>query len=162
MVPIQQQFVGDLLGASPQLSLLSSPEAILLKERAYFSSPRTAKVLTEGVPLLFYESGTGGGRKCVIAAGRIRQTRVIGKTDIETEIEGKGVLTTESLDSLISGSKVAVTTFDNIMHFENPVSLRRLREIGYVDKSNFRTARQISSVHLLSILEEGKAYGRAR
>lgn len=63
IVPIRRTYADDLFGASPQLSLLSSPEAVLLSQRAYFSDPRSVSVLMEGAPVLFYESSKNDGRK---------------------------------------------------------------------------------------------------
>jgi GNAT superfamily N-acetyltransferase len=152
IVPIRRRFVGDLLGGSPQLSFLRPPEARLLHERVYFSSPRNESVLVEGTPILFYESGREGGRACVIAAARVLRSERIAKNAIMRKHSRRGVLGTGNLQRLTRTPTLAATTFDNLFLFPHPVPLDRLRQIGC---SNFITARQVRYDKLIQIIREG-------
>lgn len=156
-MPIRRTFAEDLFGASAQLPLLASPEARLLRERAYFSSPRTFSVLTEGKPILFYESSKERGRASVFAAARILRTQIASKSEILPSLERRGVVKTKTLERLTASDLVTATIFDNIMIFRKEVSFARLRDIGCVDGSNLVTARRISDKHLATILNEGQA-----
>jgi hypothetical protein len=159
IVPIRRMFADQLLGASPQLSLLPRREAVLLSERIYFSAARNASLLRAGAPLLFYESGRAGGRASVTACARVVQTRVLKKTDVSAHLLRHGVLETDDLEHLTATDSTSVTTFDNIMILDNPVPLERLRELGCVDASNLVCTRPISSEHLVGVLKEGFSLG---
>jgi GNAT superfamily N-acetyltransferase len=152
IVPIRRRFAGDLLGGNPQLSFLRPPEARLLRERVYFSSPKNESVLVEGTPIIFYESGQEGGRACVIAAARVLRSERVAKNSVMPKHSRRGVLGAGSLQSLTRTPTLAATTFDNLFLFPHPVPLDRLRQIGC---SNFITARQISHEKLIQIIREG-------
>jgi ribosomal protein S18 acetylase RimI-like enzyme len=152
IVPIRRRFVGDLLGGNPQLSFLRPPEARLLHERVYFSSPKNESVLADGTPILFYESGREGGRACIIAAARVLRTERIAKNAIMPKHSRRGVLGTGNLQRLTRTPTLAATTFDNLFLFPHPVPLERLRQIGCF---NFITARQVQSEKLIQIVREG-------
>lgn len=159
IVPIRRGFAEDLFGGGPQLSLLTPPEAILLKERAYISGPNTVSILSEGTPLLFYESGQDRGRSSIIAAGRAVETRLVAKGEVDERIFRRGVLKPKTLERVSATGRVAVTTFDNIMLFENPVKLADLRKIGCVGGANLVTAQRVSARHLHEVFEMGKISG---
>lgn len=91
IVPIRRRYVADLLGGCPQLSFLRPPEARLLHERVYFSSPRSAKTLPEGTPILFYESAHDGGRASIIAAARVVRSESVSKNAIKPRHTRGGV-----------------------------------------------------------------------
>ena len=152
IVPIRRRYVDDLLGGCPQLSFLHPPEARLLHERVYFSSPRNADTLSEGTPILFYESGHDGGRASVIAAARAVRSERVSKNAITARHTRKGVFEQKNLQQLTKTPTLAATTFDNVLQFANPVPLSRLRQIGC---SNLITARQISHEKLSLIIQEG-------
>lgn len=152
IVPIRRRYVDDLLGGCPQSSFFRPPEARLLHERVYFSSPRNAKTLSEGTPILFYESGHDGGRASIIAAARVVRSERVSKNAIKPRHTRRGVFEQKNLQRLTKTLTLAATTFDNLLHFTNPVSLGRLRQIGC---SNFVTARPISHERLLQIIKEG-------
>jgi GNAT superfamily N-acetyltransferase len=154
LVPIRRRYVDELLGGCPQLSFLQPPEARLLHERVYFSSSRNQKILTEGTPILFYESAHDGGRASVIALARIVRTERVLKDAVNPKHTRRGVFDTKNLQSLTKTSTLAATTFDNIFRFRDPVPLNRLRQIGC---RNFRTAQPISHEKLLIIVQEGIA-----
>jgi ribosomal protein S18 acetylase RimI-like enzyme len=152
IVPIRRRYVDDLLGGCPQLSFLRPPEARLLHERVYFSSPRNADTLSEGTAILFYESGHDGGRASVIAAARAVRSERVSKNAITPRHTRRGVFEQKNLQQLTKTPTLAATTFDNVLPFTNPVPLHRLRQFGC---SNFITARQISHEKLSLIIKEG-------
>lgn len=159
IVPIRRIFADQLLGASRQLSLLPKREASLFSERIYFSASRNAILFKPGMPLLFYESGRAGGSASVTACARVVHTTVLKKIDISAHLLRHGVLESDDLEELTGNDSMCVTTFDNIMHLENPVPLDRLRELGCVDASNLVCPRQISDQQIVSVLREGFSTG---
>ena len=66
-----------------------------------------------------------------------------------------GVLESDDLGGLTASGSVAVTAFDNVIPFERPVALDRLRQLGCVDGSNLVCARQLAHEQLESVLREG-------
>ena len=159
IVPIRWRYAEQLLQASPQMLLAPSREAGLFSDRVYFSSARNARVLSSGTPLLFYESGGGGGRASVTAIARVTGSEVHSKAEVSAELLRHGVLDSRDLIDLMASEFVAVTTFDNVMAFERPVRLERLRQIGCVDGANLVTAKPITHEQLVTILEEGFSLG---
>ena len=155
IVPIRRIYAADLIGGAKQLSLLVSPEAVLLRERVYFSNPRTARVLTKGIPVLFYESGRKGGSASVTAAARIVRSEIVSKDGANQELLRRGVLDKKVLNKICLSKTFVATTIDNIMLFRNPVRLERLRTIGAIDGANLITARPLSAEQMIQIVEEG-------
>lgn len=159
IVPIREHFARDLIGASPQFSMLAPPEAILRRERVYVSAPKTVGQLKPGTPILFYESQKGRGRGCMLAIARITESRVVTKADALNTVQRRGVLDSRSLDERSAGQTVTETFFDNIFVFKNPVSLKRLRELGCVDGANLISAKPISFETLIEVVKEGRVNG---
>jgi GNAT superfamily N-acetyltransferase len=155
IVPIRRRFAAELLGGSPQLSLIAYPEAILLRERVYFSSPRTAAALSEGTPILFYESAKEGGRASIIAAARVVRSERVSKDAVGSRLSRRGVLDPRSLRRITAAPTLAATTFDSIILFQKPMPLCRLRQIGCASGANLVTSRRISPEHLMRVVEEG-------
>jgi GNAT superfamily N-acetyltransferase/predicted nucleic acid-binding protein len=154
IAPIRRGYAEQLL-ETQQMSLTPKREASLFSERVYFSAARNARMLAPGTALLFYESGGDGGRACVTAVSRVLSTEVHAKTEVSELRLRHGVVDASRLDNLTSEESVAVTSFDNVIIFDNPVRLDRLREIGSVDGANLVSARRITHVQLVTILEEG-------
>ncbi|GGF28849.1 hypothetical protein GCM10011611_38670 [Aliidongia dinghuensis] len=159
IVPIREHFARDLIGASPQLSILAPPEAILRRERVYISAPKTLGQMKTGTPILFYESQKGTGRGCVFAVARITESRIVTKADALGKVLQRGVLDRHTLEKRSVGRKVTETSFDNIFIFKTPVSLKRLRELECVDGSNLVSARSISFEKLVAVVKEGRVNG---
>jgi hypothetical protein len=155
IVPIRRLYAADLIGGQKQLSLLASPEAVLLRERVYFSHPRTAKVFKDGLPILFYESSRKGGSASVTATARVVRTELVSKDGANQELLRRGVLDKKGLKRICLADTAVATTIDNIMAFQNPVSLKRLRQLGAIDEANLVTARSVQSELLTEIIEEG-------
>jgi GNAT superfamily N-acetyltransferase/predicted nucleic acid-binding protein len=155
IVPIRRIFAADLIGGGRQLSLLAGPEAVLLRERVYFSHPRTAAVLTRGTPIIFYESGRKGGSASATAVARVVRGELISKDGATHEMFRRGVLDKKMLRNICLADKFAATTIDNIMTFRAPVRLDRLRSIGAIDGANLVTARSLRADQIIQIVEEG-------
>ncbi len=159
IVPIKRVFADELLGTSEQLTLLTPTEAVFLKERVYYSSPRAASILTPGTPILFYESSKGGGRMSVVAIARVIRSYLATPDQLNSDTERKGVLDKSTLEHFGRSRTKLVTVFDNVMKFRKPVSLNRLREIGCADGANFVTAKRLQPGELSMVVNEGFADG---
>jgi len=157
IVPIRRVYAADLIGGAKQLSLLASPEAVLLRERVYFSHPRTAGVLTKGIPIFFYESARKGGSASVMAAARVVRTELVSKDGANQELLRRGVLDKKILKNICLADTVVATTIDNIMIFRSPVGLERLRALGAIDGANLVTARPLRAEQVIKIVDEGMA-----
>jgi GNAT superfamily N-acetyltransferase/predicted nucleic acid-binding protein len=159
IIPIREQFARDLLGSSPQLSLLAAREAILRTERVYISAPSTYQRMMPGRLVLFYESLARDGRGCVIAIARICGSRLVSKVEAISKVKRRGVLDDRALEQRSVSPTVTEISFDNIFLFKNPVMLKRLRELGCADGSNFVTAKLISFDKLAQVVAEGHING---
>lgn len=159
IVPIRECFARDLIGACPQLSMLAPPEAILHRERVYYSGPRTVGRMTPGTPMLFYESQKSKGRGCVTAIARITDSKIVSKVDALDKVQRRGVLDERTLETRSVGHKVTGTSFDNIFIFKAPVPFKRLRELGCADDSNLVSAKSISFEKLVQVVKEGRIDG---
>jgi GNAT superfamily N-acetyltransferase len=156
LAPIRAAYADDLLGTSEQTSLLPRPQAAILHERTYFSSARNKRLLVRGSPIVFYESGKANGRKAAVAVARVTGTVVVPKSQIAATLLDGGVVAEEDIKELSSGVSIAATTVDNVLKFRTPVTLRELRTLGCVDRSNLITSRPITSVQLQQILTKGR------
>ncbi|CAO3459421.1 hypothetical protein [Azospirillum argentinense] len=159
IVPIQEQYARELLGSSPQLSMLAPPEAILRRERVYINAPNAHRRMTPGTPIIFYESLDGNGRGCAIALARITESRVVSKIEALGRVMQRGVLDDRTLGQRSLSKEVNETAFDNIFLFKSPVSLKRLRQLGCADGSNLISARAISFDKLVQVVKEGRIDG---
>ncbi|HEY9081591.1 GNAT family N-acetyltransferase [Magnetovibrio sp.] len=154
-VSIKRVFADELLGTADQLSLLTPPEAVLLKERVYYNTPRAVSILAPGTPILFYESAEAGGRKGIVAVGRATESHILTYDQVNSDMKRKGVLDEEGLKRIGNSETKLVTAFDNIMPLKNSITLKRLREIGCADGANFITAKRIKPDHLIMVINEG-------
>lgn len=157
VIPIQRTYADQLLSTANQASFLPPPEAAVRHEKLYLSSPRTLSVLTPGTLILFYESiGNSGGRGAIIAVAQIVRTAVREATAVDFGETRRGVLSSEEIGSLSVSGRTALTFFNQLMRFDKPIGLSRLRALGCVDGANFVTARRIDEAAALTIIEEGK------
>ena len=86
VVPIQRTYADRLLDTAYQHSLFPRPEASVLGEKLYLSSPWTLSVLVPGAVTLFYESmGADNGRGAIVAAAQITRTAVSESADLTIE-----------------------------------------------------------------------------
>jgi hypothetical protein len=155
IVPIRKVYAADLIGGAKQLPLLALPEAVLLRERVYFSAPRTAGVLIKGSPILFYESGHKGGSASVTAVARIVRAELVSKDGANQELLRRGVLDKKILKNICLADTVVATTIDNIMSFRKEVGLERLRTLNAIDGANLVTARSLRAEQVIQIVNEG-------
>jgi len=155
IVPIRRTYAAHLIGAQQQKSFLASKEAILLRERVYFSAPKTSSVLQEGTPILFYESGAHGGRASIIAGARVVRSELMAKNEVLPRLYRQAVLSAEELGEISEATNVLASTFDNLLALPKPVSIARLRQIHCADPANFITAWRITSEQFQKVLEEG-------
>jgi hypothetical protein len=156
LAPIRAIYADNLLDTSEQTSLLPRPQAGILHERTYFSHPRNDRLLLRGTPIVFYESGKANGRSAAVAVARITSTVVVPKSQISATLLDGGVVAEEDIRNLSSGELIAATTVDNVLKLRKAVSLRELRELGCIDKSNLITSRPITSDQLQRILSKGQ------
>jgi len=155
VVPIRRVYAADLVGGEKQLRMHASPEAVLLRERVYFSSPRTTGVFTRGIPILFYESARDGGSASVTATARVVRADLISRDGANEELFRRGVLDRKSLKRICLAKTAVATTIDNIMLLRTPVKLKRLRELGAIDGTNLVTARPLRAQQVIQIIDEG-------
>lgn len=156
LAPIRAIYADDLLDTGAQISLLPRPQAGILHEKTYFSHSRNEKLLSRGTPIVFYESGKANGRKVAVAAVRITSTIVVPKSQIAATLLDGGVVAEEAIKDLSSGDLIAATTFDNVLKLREPVSLKHLRELGCIDRSNLITSKRIAVDQLKQILNKGQ------
>lgn len=157
VVPIQRSFADRLLDTAYQHSLFPRPEASVLGEKLYLSSPRTLSVLVPGAVVMFYESiGADNGRGAIIAAAQITRSGVRETTELDSGTTRRGVLSSDEVKGISTNNRTGLTYFNQLFRFEIPVGLSRLRVLGCADGANFVTARQIDEVAASTIIEEGK------
>lgn len=157
VVPIRRQYADLLLNTADQQSLFAPPEASVLGERLYLSSPRALSSLTPGAVILFYESMRGdSGRGAIVAAAVVTRTAIKETTEIGTETTRRGVLSSDEVQTVSSTDKTGLTFFNQLFRFKNPVGLSRLGELGCVDGAKFVTARSIDFTAASIIIDEGK------
>lgn len=154
LVPIQKMYADDLLGTR-QLSLLARPEAVLRSRRTYISSPRNAKLLKPGTPIVFYESGKGDGRSAAIAIARVAESVVYPKTEIPHDAWRTSVISKRQISSLNTSDAVLATSFENLLVFANPITHTKLKTIGVEDPRNFVTSFAIDHKILAAIAVAG-------
>jgi predicted nucleic acid-binding protein/ribosomal protein S18 acetylase RimI-like enzyme len=155
VIPIRRSFAEELFGATKQLSLIDAPQAVLLRERAYFGHPRMLKVVTPGMPILFYESSQNGGRSCVFAIARATRTDTLIKQLAKDEGMRRGVLDKKQLKMMTKAEATAVVHFDNIMLLRRPVPYSFLLQNNCVSGANLVTTQSVSSDQLKTIVREG-------
>jgi len=157
VVPIRRRYADVLLNTADQGSLFAPPEASVLGERLYLSSPRALSTLTPGAVILFYESKSAdSGRGAIVAAATVTRTAIKETTELGTETTRRGVLSSEEVQTVSSTDKTGLTFFNQLFRFKNPVGLSRLDELGCVDGAKFVTARGIDFEAASAIMEEGK------
>jgi GNAT superfamily N-acetyltransferase/predicted nucleic acid-binding protein len=157
VVPIHRSYADRLLDTGFQHSLFPAPEASVLGEKLYFSSPRTLSVMRPGALILFYESiGTDNGRGAIVAAAQITRSGVRQTAELDPGTTRRGVLSPDEVEAVSTNNRTGLTFFNQLFRFESPVGLSRLRALGCADGANFVTARQIDDAVAAIIIEEGK------
>ncbi len=157
VVSIQRQYADLLLNTADQQSLFAPPEASVIGERLYLSSPRALTSLTPGSVILFYESKRADNRRgAIVAAATVTRTAIKETSEIGTETTRRGVLSSDEVQTVSSTDKTSLTFFSQLFRFKSPVGLSRLDELGCVDGAKFVTARGIDFNAASIIMDEGK------
>ena len=159
IVPIKPDYAEELFAGSSQRSLLHQSRALLLNEKRYFSNRRTYRKIPENGLIVFYESGSRGGRSAAIAIGRIRRRYLAGEATAAELAALSGVLSRRSVRDMAEGDEVCVTEFDNVARFKRVVPLSELKEMGCADAANLVTARPISPPGLKALLAKAVDHG---
>lgn len=148
-------------------------ENAILRARPYLLETWSLDVIgvEEFAGLVAAQREEGGGTVAEVSSGELHTRRnqpddlskarefLQAKADALNKVLRRGVLDHRSLETRSVGPKVTETSFDNIFVFKNPVSLKRLRELGCVDGSNLVRARAISFEKLVEVVEEGRIDG---
>jgi hypothetical protein len=109
--------------------------------------------MTPGSVMIFYESLRGKGQARAVAIARIVDTTTVSVNSIPETTQRAGVV--ENPEVITNSDKLLATTFDNLLTLKNPISLKKLREIGCVGGSNLVSATAISPSQLLAIVKAG-------
>ena len=155
IVPIRKTYAKRLLETGRQLPLLPNPEATFHFTKAFFSSPKNKNIHKAGSIIAFYESKKDGGQGAVVALARMLYSNIIVKREADYDILRLGVITKDSLDSISVGESILMTTFDNLIPLESPISLQRLRKLGCDDGTSFVCSKAIMPDQMIAIIEEG-------
>ena len=153
ILPIAPAYAENLLARSGDLLPFALPEEALLRiEKVYYRKPTHTKTFSVGMPIAFYESGSGRG---VIGCARITSVNVVSCDNALKLYRHYGVLTAKELAEYSDKSgNVQVITFDSFKVFSRPVSLRKLIDLGCA-KANMVGPEKLSYGQLFSILHEG-------
>ncbi len=153
MLSIAPAYAENLLArADDQLPFALREEALLRVEKAYYRKPTHTKYFLVGMPIAFYESGSGRG---VIGCARITSANVVSSDNALKIYRKYGVLSARELaDYTDKQGNVQVITFDNFKVFPRPVPLKRLQELGCA-KANMVGPEKLSYEQLFSIIHEG-------
>ena len=153
IVPISPGFASHLLSrADDQLPFALREEALLRLEKAYYRKPSHAKTFSPGVPIVFYESGSGRG---VIGCARVTSAAVLNSRNALKLYRRYGVLDETELPNYSNQrGDVQVITFDNFKVFTKPIRMKRLLELGCA-KANLVGPERLTQEQLFSIVHEG-------
>jgi ribosomal protein S18 acetylase RimI-like enzyme len=163
LVPIARQYADELLGTSdqPTLGFIANKDAAFLSLRGYVNSPRTAKLMRPGTPIIFYESKrSGNGRGAAVAVARIVSSVVVRKTELNASSDKRLVI--EDAGQFSATDDVLLTTFDNLLPFPRLVPIRRLKQLGAVGGANLVSAQPIPNNQITMILTDAWAASNAQ
>jgi hypothetical protein len=156
IVPIRKPYADELLGTSHQanFSFIHNKDASFLSRRAYINSPRSAKLMRPGSPIVFYESKRDGyGRGAAVAVARIVNSIVVAKSQVDPKSDRRLVI--DNPEEFSATEDVLLTTFDSLIPFARPVSLKKLKEFNSTGRANLVSAVSLSSDQMTSILDYG-------
>lgn len=153
LIPIRPAFSADLLERPDTLLPFPITEVALLRfEKAYFRKPTQTKLFHVGHPILFYESQSNRG---LIGSARITSSEVMSAENARKLHRQSGVLDGKELSEYTDKSgNVHVIKFDNFVPFPQPVSLRRLHDLGCA-KANMVGPESLTYPSLYKIMHEG-------
>lgn len=156
IAPIGRDYADELLGTASQarFDFIPNRAAAFLSLRGYVSTPRSAKLMRPGAPIVFYESGRKrDGRSAAVAVARIVNSVVIEKTKLNPKSDKR--LVVEDIDEFSATDEILLTTFDHLMPFPVPVSFAKLKALKADGGANLVTAVSLSSERIASILDHG-------
>lgn len=156
--PIGRAYADELLGTSPQISLLDQYEGAFRSKKIYVSSGRSKNLFKTNQIIMFYESSRTGGRGAVIAAARVDNVVVQPKSETGRSDMKKTVV--ESVDRFSASGEVTMTSFSSLLRFPHPVSLDVLQKLGAAGTQNLQTATVIATAAAQKIFDRGWANGR--
>jgi len=146
ITPIKPRYAEALFQGSLQPSLLDEPQAAVLREKRFFGDAKTYSAIGEGGLLFFYESKDGNrGRGAAIAVARVKRRYLAPSEGVGALSREGGVLNEHEVAEIAKENQACVTEFDNLLLFENPVPLSKLKQLGCADDTNMVTARKIKS-----------------
>lgn len=153
ILPIAPVYAENLLARADDLLPFALPEEALLRvEKVYYRKPTHTKTFSVGMPIAFYESGSGRG---VIGCARITSVKVVSCDNALKMYRRYGVLSARELAEYSDkNGNVQVITFDNFKVFPKPVSIKKLQEIGCA-KANMVGPEKLSYQQLFSIIHDG-------
>lgn len=153
IVPIGRPYADQLLGTSdqPMLGFIANKDAAFLSRRGYVNSPRAAKLMRPGAPIIFYESKRSQrGRGVAVAVARIASSIVVAKAQLEPKSDRRLVI--EDAEQFSATADVLLTTFDNLMPFPNPVPRKRLKELNAIGNANLQSAHLLTCEQITAVL----------
>ena len=153
ILSIAPAYAENLLSrADDKLPFALPEEALLRIEKAYYRNPKNSHLFEIGMPIVFYESGKGRG---VIGCARIVSSSVVSCDNALKLYKRYGVLNSKELAGYANrNGEIQVITFDNFKVFPNPVSLKRLVELGNA-KANLVGPERLSFEQLNAIAHDG-------
>lgn len=156
--PIGRAYADELLGTSPQTSLLDQYEGAFRSKKIYVSSGRSKNLFKTNQIIMFYESSRTGGRGAVVAAARVDDVVVQRKN--ETGLSDMKKTVVESVDRFSASEEVTMTSFSSLLRFPRPVGLDVLQKMGAAGTQNLQTATVIATAAAQKIFDRGWANGR--
>lgn len=153
IVPIQRAYADELLGTNmqPRLSFVEHRDVSFLSRRVYVNTPRARHALLPGLPIIFYESGKGGGRSAIVAIGRIVDSVLVPKEAASADARRRAVV--DDLSEFSAADDVLMTTFDNLIVCPTPVPFAALKALGATGATNLISATRVSHENLVRIVE---------
>lgn len=154
ITPVQRKFSELLLRCNAQVQLLPQSSSAMYHERHYISGPQTLRQFERGTLMLFYESLKNGGRGELMAISRVRKAYIKQITDLSARDFDQSVLSPETVSIIGAAKAKTVTVFDNVFALPNPISLRRLQELGCGNPTDLITTHAIDDSQLQEILRD--------
>ena len=91
-----------------------------------------------------------------VAIAQVVRTAIRKKSVLDPAMTRRGVLMPKDIEALSVGEDRALVYFSQLMPLKKPISMRRLRVLGCMDRANFVTARRIDEAASWAIIEEGQ------
>jgi hypothetical protein len=156
IVPIRPTYAEALFRGTEQPSFLNDQQAAVLNTRVYVGHANTYAQIPENGLVVFYESSEGGrGRSAATALARVVRRYLAPQGIAQRSANDRGVLSAGEVAAIAKGKAACITEFDNLMMFDRPVRLSRLKSLGCADDANVVTARRLTPTSLERLILEG-------